>query len=282
MQSARLVALRRFTVAIDGQPALATKVSGGHVKARVATVFDSAGGPPHLNIASVGYADLRVEVGLSMGNPILNWVNTAIANDTLRKTGTVIQVDDQGKARSYLDFREAVITEFVVPSSDASKRVEGTFGLTAAIRESVVRPGDGADLSATVNAPQKKFLTANFRVRIGSLPTARVITIGALPFRRTTGGLQPPELVITFPVADFGSWAQWADDFIVRGNNGQDKELQGSIEWLDASLRNVVAKLTLGHIGIFELAHDDPEVQPDAPARAKASMYFETGRLTLT
>jgi hypothetical protein len=67
------------------------------------------------------------------------------------------------------------------------------------------------------------------------------------------------------------------DDFIVKGNNGQGKEKQGSVEVMAPDMSAVLATLALRQIGILELV----PVDDTSPLRGyRASMYFEFGQLS--
>jgi hypothetical protein len=259
---------------IDGQAVPAQSPSGGYVKADVRTTFPSASGPPQRQISSFGYTNLQVKLGLEVGTPILNWVNAALRGNPITKNGTLIELDNQNRAKSYLDFTNGAIADFVVPGFDASSNTPNTFTLEASIRKSTFRPGDNA--SVQLPNPLKLFLASNFRLKIDGLPTARVRLIGPLSFRRTNPGIVPTDLVVTFSDADVDPWRAWADDFIVEGNNGQDKERQGAIEVMAPNLADVLATLTIKQIGIFELAPtDDTSI-----GSHRASMYFEYGQLS--
>ncbi len=113
-------------------------------------------------------------------------------------------------------------------------------------------------------------------MKIDGLPTMRVRLIAPMSFRRTSGGVVPTDLVVTFPSVDVDPWRAWTDDFIVKGNNGQDKEKQGAIEVMAPNLADVLATLTIKQIGILELTPTD-----DTSVRShRASMYFEYGQLS--
>ena len=83
--------------------------------------------------------------------------------------------------------------------------------------------------------------------------------------------------MVTFADRDVDQWRAWADDFIVKGNNGQDQEKQGALEVLAPDFAEILATLTIKQIGIFELAPTD-----DASIRShRASMYFEYAQLSI-
>ena len=100
--------------------------------------------------------------------------------------------------------------------------------------------------------------------------------IAPLSFRRTTPGVVPTDLVVAFPSLDVGPSRAWADDFIVKGNNGQDKEKRGAIEVMAPNFADVLATLTIKQIGILGLTPTDDT----SPRSHRASMYFEYGQLS--
>jgi hypothetical protein len=265
----------KLIVKLDGKVAPVKNVGGAFPRAEVVTSFSGAGAPPKRQISSVRYTDLRFDIGVGMGGPILSWLNAALAGNSLAKSGTIIQLDDLNRAVSYLDFTNARIVEFGIPASDPAS-TEDSFTLVASIGGSTERPGDNVVVPVP-NTTTKPLSARNFRLTIAGLPTTRVRTISPLPFRRTTAGMLPPDLIVTVPNIDVAPWKAWVKDFIVDGHNGQDKEKQGAIEWLTPDFSTVVAKLTIGQIGIFELA----PVVDSTPAQHRASMYFEFGQLSL-
>src|SRR3954454_6586046 len=209
----------KFAVAIDGTVVAAQNAVGGLVKADVTTMFSGAGGPPKRQISSFAYTNLNFQLGLDVGTPILNWINAALKGAPVTKNGTLIELDLQNRAKSYLDFTNAAIADFVVPGFDGSSKTPTMFTVEAAISKSVFRAGDNAPVQSSVKS--KPFLPSYFRLNIDGLPTTRVRVIPPISFRRTGGGITPTDLIVTFSGADVGPWRTWVDDFVVKGNNGQ-------------------------------------------------------------
>ena len=116
-----------FALLIDGKTVPVQSPSGGYAKADVRTTFPGASGPPQRQISSFGYTNLQFKLGLELGTPILNWVNAALKGNPVTKNGTLIELDNQNRAKSYLDFTNGAIAEFAVPgfdtSSNSGKRV---------------------------------------------------------------------------------------------------------------------------------------------------------------
>jgi len=264
-----------FALLIDGKAVPVQSPSGGYAKADVSTTFPGASGPPQRHISSFGYTDLQFKLGLELGTPILNWVNAALKGNPVTKNGALIELDIQNRAKSYLDFTDGAIGEFAVPGFDSSSTSVNAFTLMASIKKSTLRPGDNAPVQ--MPSPPKPFLASNFRLKIDGLPTTTVRLIAPLSFRRTNPGIVPTDLMVTFADRDVDQWRAWADDFIVKGNNGQDQEKQGALEVLAPDFAEILATLTIKQIGIFELAPTD-----DASIRShRASMYFEYAQLSI-
>jgi hypothetical protein len=134
--STSIAGATKFAVLVDGRAVPADNAGGGHVKADVTTTFSGTGGPPHRHVLSYRFTDLRFELGLCLGNPTLNWVNAALLGNPVTKSGTIIEVDQDNRARSYLDFSNAAITEFVVAGSGALSNAENSFALVSSISKS--------------------------------------------------------------------------------------------------------------------------------------------------
>jgi hypothetical protein len=265
---------RKFALSIDGVAVRVQNPTGGHVRAQVVANDPGPNTPPKRHVASISYPNLRVQLDLDVGSQILAWVNAALRGAPTAKSGSLIELDDQNRAKSYLDFFEANVADFVVPGFDSASGAANTFALEASIKKSVLRKGDSAPIQLTDRS--KPFLTSNFRLTIDGLPTARVRTIGPVSFTRTRG-IVPSDLLVTFSDQDLDPWLAWADDFIVKGHSTDDKERQGRIEVLGPNLADVLATIDLKQIGIFELVPTN-----DAAVRThRAGLYFESAQLRM-
>lgn len=263
----------KFAMSIDGKLLGMDHASGGYPKGEVVTMFPGQGGPPRRQLSAVRYTNLRIGLGLNVGASVLAWVNAALANAApVIKNGTLIELDPDNRAASYLDFSKGSVAEFVFPGLDGASKAPCTTVLEVAMDKSVLRPGDGARI---VLPRRQDGVSSNFRLTIDGLPTSRVRSIAPISFRRNTGGVAGSDLVVLIADADAAPWRAWADDFIVKGNNGQDKEKRGKIEVLAPNMSDVLATLTIGNIGIAELG---PSYTPTRSQQA--TMYFEVAQLS--
>ena len=71
---------------------------------------------------------------------------------------------------------------------------------------------------------------------------------------------------------------EWFEDFVIGGNNDDDKERDGSITYMDPMQTGPLAILNLFHVGIFRIA-DEP-LPPKGPPRVQVDLYCERMELT--
>ena len=62
---------------------------------------------------------------------------------------------------------------------------------------------------------------------------------------------------------------------VIKGNNGDDKEKGGTLEYLTPNLQEVLFTLTFQHLGIFKLTPEKVESGSENIRRLKAEMYCE-------
>jgi hypothetical protein len=285
-----------YLLTIDDSPSVVKKFEGGAPVADVVDINTGDGKLPKKTISNLKYEDIKLEIGISMGQPMVDWLNSFLDNKHIRKQGFFTFGDFDKKARGYMDFRDALLTEFTLPACDAGSKDSGHMSLGLAVEETIMRKGDKADLKGALNVAQKSFLQSNFKLTIGDLPCKRVNKIEALSFKckiqedavgeqriqtKEPTAMSTPNLVVTYSAADEDAWDQWFDDFCIKGNNGDDKELAGALEWLNPATKETIATLEIQNIGIFKHGYDAATGGADAIRRRKAEMYFETARFKL-
>jgi hypothetical protein len=94
--------------------------------------------------------------------------------------------------------------------------------------------------------------------------------------RREPGTLEFPDLRVTLSQASLQSWSDWFEDFVVKGDNGDDKEKSGAIVFLDATLKQELGRIELKNVGIFALRRQPSTEQV---ARVTAELYVESMEL---
>jgi hypothetical protein len=229
-----------------------------------------------------------------MSSEMYDWISGVLNNDPTRRDNAIIGVDSTGNERSRLEFVEALITEIGMPALDAASKdaAKITLKLTPEMTQRKAGSGGKANLAAVDAKTQKKWLPANFRLSIDGIgnATKKVNKIEALvikqkvtesavgearDFATEPTSVEIPNLVITFPETDSQTWYDWHENFVIRGNNTEDEEKTGTLEYLSSDLKTVLFTLNFSNLGIFKIADAKPESARDTVRRVKAEMYVE-------
>ena len=263
-----------FLLNLDGEAAVLEDVDVGTIKGKVVTI----------------------KIGMLMGKGLYEWIQATLGQTPQRKNGYVVAADYNYKAQSCVHFRDALIIEITIPALDGSSKDTSFFTIKFDAEEITYQAGDDADIKGVVNTKQKTWLTSNFRLRLGDLPCGRVSKIDSFTIKQSTAQdrvgeqriptkeptkLEFPNLKVTFSASDVRPWATFFDDFVIKGNNGQDAELSGAIEFLDPSLKEVLGSVDLFQVGIFSLAEDKGEANKDSIKRWTAELYVKRMMLNL-
>jgi phage tail-like protein len=278
-----------FLLSIDNQPAVLKKLSGLNVKAEVATVNM---GPEQLamkHISVLKYEPCTLEVGMSMGKSLYEWIKASLDKAHIRKNGYVMACDYNYKAMGYRHFSNALITEITIPAMDGSSKDGAFFTVKFQPEKIEYADGDGQDAKGVVNVGQKKWLCSNFRLRLGDLDCTKVSKIDAITIKQgvvndavgeqredtfEASKLEIPNVKITLAASHAKTWIDWHKTFVVQGKCGQEDELNGAIEWLSPS-GEVLGTLNLMQVGIFSLNTEDVEANKDSIARIVVECYVE-------
>lgn len=269
----------------------------------VGEVVNESMGPDYVtrkHIAAVKYEDITVSVSSGMSSVFYDWIKSTLEGNPQRKSGSIIYMDYNNHEISRMSFRNAMITEIDLPALDASSKDAAKMTIKFQPEFTRQQAGDGG----TVRIPgdgfkQKKWLPANFRLRIDGLESAmsRVNKIEAITIKQKVveyplgegrdydlepAGLELSNLVFTTTESVSQPLTSWMDDFVVRGNAGQEQEKGGTLEYLSADNKDVLFRLTFSHLGIFRLTPDKLESGSAQIRRVKAEMYMETVRFDYT
>ena len=184
----------------------------------------------------------------------------------------------------------ALVTEVEFPACDAASKEPASIGVTfAAERATDAAPRASGPLP---QASKQRWMSSNFRLNIQGLEsaTARANKIEALPikiqtvdnavgekrdYEREPASLEVPNLVVTVADAYAKPVYDWLDDFVVRGNNGQDREKVGVLEYLTPDMKSTLLSLNLFGLGIFRAAPEAVSGPSEQIRRTTVAMYCE-------
>ena len=270
---------------------------GGHANSDVVT---EKLGPDHVmkkHIAGVKYDDVTVACGTGMSKGFYQWIKDSFDHKYSRKNGAIVAANYNYQEISRLTFFNALIAEVGFPALDASSKdaAKLTVKLTPETTRTTTSAGGGPSISGkygTDSKVQKKWLPSNFRLRIDGLEEAcsRVNKIEALvvkqknvdhavgemrDYEKEPAYLEIPNLVVTFPESHGKGFMDWHEDFVIKGNNGDDREKNAQLTYLTPNLNEELFTITFKHLGVFKLTPDKVESGSESIRRLKAEMYCE-------
>jgi phage tail-like protein len=279
-----------FQLVLDGvKCGFLKSVDGGAPVAEV--VSESVGSSyfPKKHLGQISYGPFVLQFGLAMSKEIFDWINASWTADYSRKNGAVVATDHTLTAVSQREFLNAIVTETTIPTLDGSSKNPGYLTLKFAPEYTRIAKASGKVTSAA-KVDQKLWLPSNFRLAIDGLDGSGVRTIdsftvkqsvatddigNARDYLREPGKLEFPNLKITLMESSAKSWFDWFEDFVIKGNNGDAKEKNGSITLLSANLKEELLRIDLFNLGIFRIGQDKTEANSDRITSVTAHLYCE-------
>jgi hypothetical protein len=276
---------------LDGAQTGALKsVDGGEIVAEV--VVEPVGQEPFAkkHLGGVRYEELVLGLELGTAGGVFTWIAESWSGQAKRRDGAIVETDAKLAPQARREFRHALITETTIPTLDAASKAPAQLTVKLAPEEITRKKAGGAG-GQKVGAKQKQWLASNFRLDLDGLETKTVSKIDAFTVKQTVaaddlgdvrisrrepGKLEFPNLRVTFGQASLQTWSDWFDDFVVNGDNGDDKEKNGAIVFLDATLKQELGRIELKNVGIFALRRQPSTEQV---ARVTAELYVESMEL---
>ena len=278
---------------LDGQFVDFLKSADGGFPKGDVTVTQVGQSPfPLKHLASIKYQDIAIQCDPVMPKPLFDWIAAELNGSPVRKNGAIITADFNRVERSRLQFSNALITEIGLPACDAASKDAGLLTVKFAPEFAAPLAGKGGNVVGAVASKQQRSWTPNnFRIRIQGLEDAckYVNKIEALVFKQSIVQDQVgtarnyneparkefPNLVLFLSESQAGPFYAWFEDFVVKGNNSQDRERQGVLELLTPDLKEVLLTINFSNLGIFSFTPDKQMAGGDAIRRVKVEMYCE-------
>jgi hypothetical protein len=283
----------KFALELDGTTAGFVKsVEGGDISAEVVAEHVEPQPFAKKHIGGVKYEEFALGIELGMPADVYEWIAESWTGQSRPHDGAIVEADFKLDAKARREFRGAVITETTVPALDAAAAKTPAQLTVKVAPESIARTKASGNLKAPAAAKQKAWLLSNFRFELGDLETKMVSKIDAFTvkqtvaaddlgavrdFQRERGQVEFPNLRVTLAESSAQTWSDWFDDFVVKGNNGDEREKNGAIVFLDPSLKQELGRIELKNVGIFALRR--PLSTGEKVARVTAELYVESMEL---
>jgi hypothetical protein len=275
---------------------LLPSAQGGDAFADVITERMGTDNIQHKHISGVKYSDITVTSDLPLAGGLANWLSDSLATKFQRKSGAIVIADHNFIERSRLNFFNALLSEVGIPALDAASKDAAKLTIKFTPETTKFVQANGGKVGGTLPKTHH-FIASNFRLEIDGLDCRKVTKIDSFSATLVTelvrmgdSGAQRvvpvtwnfSNLHITLPEAAAKSFIDWHEDFVIKGNNGNDKVRAGSLTLLASDLKTVLARINFSHIGIFNLTR--PAVVSGTTAgirKITVDLYFETMQFVL-
>jgi hypothetical protein len=250
----------------------------------------------HKHLAGVKYDDITISTGLD-AKPIMNWIAETWDGKSSRRDGSVLGTDYDRRVIAEQQFFHALIAETTFPRLETTSKDAAHITVKLAPEYTRAVAGSGMPApAATTGMLQKKWLPSNFRFEMDGVDGSRVTRIDSFTvsqkvvdhavgeqrdYEKQPAQLEFPNLKVTLAASNAQTWSNWLNDFVVQGNNGQDKERNGSIVYLSQNLQTELGRINLFSCGIFGLEPDKAVAGSEAIRRVTADLYCERMQLVM-
>ncbi len=266
-------------------------VDGGAITAEVINEPSGSTYFVKKHIGQPKYQDFQVQVGFDMSKKVGEWIAQSWAITYRRVDGSFITLDDKLQPVFERQFFQAVLTETTIPALDASSK-EPAY-MTVKFAPEVTRtakPSGKGDYGQYRKNEQKMFVPFNFKLEIAGLDCTKVNKIESFTVRQTAvtddigdardyakepGRLEFPNLKITLAESTAQSWLDWHESFVVKGNNDESFEKNGTLTLLALNRKDVLAQIKFYNMGIFRVDTDRAEGNADQMKRVQVELYVE-------
>jgi hypothetical protein len=243
-----------------------SSADGGNATAMVVVDQTSSDTAGHKHLAGVRYEDITIKCGTGMSKNVFDWFNEASASKFLPKNGAVIEVETNNKTVSRLDFINGVIVGVELPALDTTSKDAVVFTIRISPESTRLRRSRAEEPTLHNAIVQKISSKSNFRLEIPGLDCSKINEIDPIRMRRvatSTGdlsrGTRGPafmdvsNLAVTLAESSAGSFYDWHEDFVIKGNHGRDKDRSGALYLLAPNLTEILFNFPLKHLGIFKI-----------------------------
>lgn len=283
---------------IEGQFAgFLTTVDGGGVFADVIAEVTGQDMIQRKRPGPVRFEDIVVEIPVgSVEKTLASWISESLGKSPVQKNGAVIYADMNFNELKRLEFSGALLSEIVLPDADAADG-KSTALLTLRLTPQSTRLTGGKGKLAGPSAKAKQILRSNFRFNVQGLEKScsRIVEVEPIAVKRALlaqnilqdtrvltkipGPLDCSLVRIALPEVDAGAFYSWFDEMVIKGK--PNAERAGLLEWLDPTMKNVLASAQLGGLGIVRYEPDPSKANEQKIGMVEVDMYCETITLTL-
>lgn len=264
-------------------------VEGGEPVGTVVEEAADSSGIVKKHVGTVVYQPIVISFGAGMASVVYQWISDVLSRKAPAKSGAIIFADYNYKETSRIEFDQALVTEISFPAVDAQSKDMASFTLT--LQPQVTRTNTtlaGNSVSGFGTKTLTKLNVGNFLFKISGLEIAcaRINAVNPIvvqqPVIAASGGTPRKSAPVDvqnfeFTVAESHGkdFVDWADDFLVKGNNTQASERSGSLEYRDPTHNTALFTLAFSNLGIVKAYRLRSEEGATVLARIGVELYCE-------
>jgi hypothetical protein len=273
-----------YVLVLDGTVVGPVKsFSGGNASAPVITETIGGASTPVKRLGTVSYENISFDIDSGTAAVFWQWVNDTMSRRFAKRSGSIVSVDASLKEVERMNFFDAGLAEIAFPGFDAASKASAPFKIKLRPTTTQVVPGNGAAAPALPLA-KTSLVASQYRLAISGLTTTKVmrmppfvVNVTVPPTGSNAWALSIPN--VAFSVAGVVTdWNAWAQDFIVKGNNGAAAEKTGSLSYLAGDLKTIILTVDFTGMGVFRTSADP--ASPTGTVRLLAEMYAENAKLS--
>ena len=280
LKEARSYATRGSSLEVEGKAiGTMTSVEGGYAKGDVAALSVATEEYPLKRITNVRFEPITIRGDV---NSLADLAKRALEKPTALN-GRLTTMGMTGKGISSLEFYNAIPTKVAIPDLDASSKESCYIEVT--LTPERTRRVEGSGESKMLGNKLEKCVRSNFTVRIPGMVLNGVMKVENLAVTREIAAdnvgasrievknpTKPsiPNVVLTMSEATAKDFWTWYDSFLLKGDNGQDKEKAIEVQLLSPDQKSV---LTLQGSGVGMVAMRPTTGTGDSIAKVEVELY---------
>lgn len=270
-----------FFFELDGEPAgnFVQSPQGGVAYADVVAEKIGPDSIAKKHVANIKWNEMSVQCGVAMSKGFYNWMKDSFDHKFTRRSGSIIAADFDFRVKSQGTFQNALLTEVGFPALDGAAKDPAYMTIKWAPESTSSKKSSGQISGKGFNPKE-----VSFKLEIDGLSSARISKIDAFTWKQAvvsdsvgtpdTIEVEVPNLAVWLSQGSgLNTWTGWFEDFVINGNNGDDKERNGTLSFYQGSKN--IASLELQHLGVFKMTPEKVEAGSESIRRVKYEMYCE-------
>jgi hypothetical protein len=219
-----------MTMSLGGAPFSVKLLSGGSM---VANVQETRSPDGSIKKQATRASPEPLDFEVALGSPVQDWLKSSLLGAAKPQNGAVS--GGFVPSQQELDFTQAELSRVTIPLLDASSTAPASLRVMIT-PQSVTQGALTVKILSTLTSRLRTapWTSADFRFTMGNLETRRTSRIESFTITPAAAGQPGISNVLVTVSVDAASpatnWLAWYDDFVVKGNSGDNNEKSFTLE----------------------------------------------------